>query len=195
MREKKNRLANKGRSNKDQFVLLPFWMLSSDAYRDLRPGPRALLVEFHKRFNGHNNGKIIFSQRHMAEAIKISDRQTVAKYIRELERKGFIHAIRRGGFNLKSPDESRATVWALSIYAIGDRAAQKTFMRWKSKLDDGTDKPACQEGKISRNGAGTIPDRSNVKEFPSQMARKGASSGTENPSTYTSKAIGTGVRG
>lgn len=150
----------------EQFVKLPFWMLACPAYRFLKPGPRALLVEFHRRFNGHNNGRIIFSQREMSDAINVSDRQTIAKYVRELEAAGFIEAIRRGGFNLKTPTDSRATEWALSLFAIGDKPAEKSFMRWQPKKIHGTEKPTSRDGNSSREAKKTVPSHSDGQEIP-----------------------------
>ena len=190
---KKNQKINvKGRSTREQFAKLPFWMLYCLAYRSLRPGPRALLVEFHRRFNGANNGRIVFSQRNMADALNIRDRETVANYARELEAKGFVKAIRRGGFNLKSPDESRATVWALSIYPVGNELATKDCMRWRPAKISGTEKPALQDGISGRDASKDVPDRSNVTEFPSLKAAKQANPRADIPSISTSIAIGRG---
>lgn len=193
MRHKKTKLNAKGRSVNEQFVKLPFWMLACPAYRSLKPGPRALLVEFHGRFNGRNNGRIIFSQREMAVTINVSDRQTIAKYVRELEAAGFIKAIKRGGFNQKSPTESRATEWALTLFAIGDKPADKTFMRWQPEKNNGAEKPTGRAGKSIREGKKTVPACSDGKENPAVNGRNQSSLRAENPSTYTSIAIGTGV--
>src|SRR3982751_1271120 len=103
----------KGRSvGTRPFVMLPQWAFDSPAYRCLRPGPRALLWEMIRRHNGGNNGRIGFSQRDMAAAMNVADRETVAAYVRELEAKGFVKAMRRGGFSVKVSDR-RATEWAL----------------------------------------------------------------------------------
>lgn len=190
---KKAKLNRQGRAVNEQFVKLPFWMLSGPAYRSLKPGPRALLVEYHKRFNGRNNGRIIFSQREMAEAINISDRQTIARYVRDLELTGFVKAIRRGGFNLKSPTESRATEWALSIYPIGDKSAEKAFMRWQPEKIHGKEKPSRREGKASRDREKGVRACSEKQEIPAVNGFQHTKPRAEYPSTYTSIAIGTGV--
>ena len=163
---KKAKLNRQGRAINEQFVKMPYFMLNSLAYRSMKPGPRALLVEFHKRFNGRNNGRIIFSQRDMAEAVNISDRQTIAKYVRDLEATGFIKAIKRGGFNVKSPTESRATEWALSIYHVGDKQPEKTFMRWQPEKIHGKEKSSCTEGKPNREGKNGVRHCTNGKEYP-----------------------------
>jgi len=190
MRKKKTKLNPKGRSVNEQFVKLPFCMLACPAYRSLKPGPRALLVEFHGRFNGRNNGGIIFSQREMAQAIKVSDRQTIAKYVRELEAAGFIKAMRRGGFNRKSPTESRATEWALTLFPIGDKPADKTFMSWRPEKNNGTEKPTGREGKSSREVNKTVPACFEGQEIPAVKGLNGTNPRAEFPSTYTSITIG-----
>lgn len=121
------------------FVMLPQWAFDCPAFRSLRPGPRALLWEFIRRFNGTNNGRIGFGQRDMAVAINIKDRETVATYVRELEEKGFVRATRRSGFNLKSPNDRRATEWALTFHSVGDETATKEFMRWLPSIFHGTE--------------------------------------------------------
>jgi len=193
MRNRKRKLTAKGRSANEQFVKLPFWMLACPAYRSLKPGPRALLVEFHGRFNGNNNGRIIFSAREMAVEINVSDRQTIAKYVRELEAAGFIKAMQRGGFNLKSPTESRATEWALTLFGIGDKPADKTFMRWQPEKNNGTEKPTGRDGKSSRDDKKTVPACSDGQENPAVNGHNRTNPRAEFPSTYTSIAIGTGV--
>ncbi len=163
---RKAKLNRQGRARNEQFVKLPFWMLSSIAYRTLKPGPRSLLVEFHHRYNGRNNGQIIFSQREMARAINVSDRQTIAKYVRDLEAAGFINAIKRGGFNIKSPTESRATEWALTMFPIGDLPAAKLFMSWRPTEIHGTEKSPCGAGKPSREPRNDVRSCENGKDNP-----------------------------
>jgi hypothetical protein len=169
--------------------MLPNWAFDSEAYRTLKPGPRALLWELIRRHNGANNGRIGFSQRAMSAAINVADRETVAGYVRELEALGFITAQRRGGFNVKVADR-RATEWALTMFPVGDEPATKDFMHWKPRKIDGTEKPAGKDGKTAPDGGNDVAGRSNVPEIPSLSLRRSANPGTENPSTYTSTAIG-----
>src|SRR5207302_5713118 len=116
------------------------------AYRSLKPGPRALLWEIIRKYNGMNNGRIGFSQRDMALALNIADRETIAGYVRELEAKGLIRAAKRGGFNVKVCDR-RATEWAITWEKIGDELPTKEFARWSPGEIGETEKPACRDGK------------------------------------------------
>jgi hypothetical protein len=164
----------KGRSTGTQpFVMLSHWAFDCVAYRTLKPGPRALLWELIRRHNGENNGKIGFSQRYMASAICVADRETIAAYVRELEARGFIKAMRRGGFNLKVADR-RATEWALTWLKIGDELPTKEFMRWRPNQINGTEKPADRDGKAVPSPTTAVRECSNVREFPSDKVRRTA---------------------
>ena len=156
----------KGRGTGAQpFVMLPHWAFDCPAYRTLKPGPRALLWELIRLFNGANNGRIGFSQRNMSAAIKVADRETVAGYVRELEARGFIVARRRGGFNVKAADR-RASEWALTWLHIGDDLPTKDFMHWRPDKIDGTAKPASKGGIAVPALRHEVPRGSNVREFP-----------------------------
>lgn len=132
--------------SRDNFVKLDHWIFESRAYRSLKPGPRALLWEFIRRFNGHNNGNIVFSQREMSERLNVVDRETVANYVRELEAKGFIKVAWRGGFNMKVRDR-RASEWALTWLHLGEVRPTKEFMSWRPPIIDETEKPETRDGK------------------------------------------------
>lgn len=180
----------KGRSTgPSPFLMLPQWAFDCPAYRTLKPGPRALLWELIRRFNGNNNGCIGFSQRDMSAAINVADRETVAGYVRELEARGFIVASRRGGFNVKVADR-RASEWELTWLKVGETPPRKTFMRWSVDENSGTEKPASKDGKTvpaALQGANSPLSR---RVFPSPPVKNRGQTGTEHPSTYTSLAIG-----
>jgi hypothetical protein len=71
------------------WVQLPEWLLSSAAWRSLKPGPRALYVELKRRYKGSNNGNIRLSHRDAATLLGVH-RNTVGAWFAELEDKGFI---------------------------------------------------------------------------------------------------------
>lgn len=143
----------KGRSTgAAPFLMMPQWMFDSPAYRSLKPGPRALLFELIRRFNGGNNGRVGFGQREMSTALNIASRETGAGYVRELEAKGFIAVAQRGGFNVKAADR-RASEWNLTWLPKGEAAATKDFMSWRPKENDGPGKRASKGGKAAPDGA------------------------------------------
>lgn len=122
----------KGRSKRSSpFVKLPHYVLKSDAYRSLKPGPVALLVQIVLRYNGSNNGQIALGRREACEAINISDKDTASKYFRELDEKGFIKATKQGAFNMKDPSARRATEWAITWERLNEKPPTKEFMKWR----------------------------------------------------------------
>jgi hypothetical protein len=153
--------------------MLHHWLFDCPAYRSLKPGPRAVLWELIRRHNGSNNGRIACGARDMARAVQVADRQTIAEYERELEAKGFIKAVRRGGFSVKVSDR-RVTEWALTWEKIGDELPTKEFARWRPKEIDGTEKPSMKDSKSVPPASGDIHDYSNVREFPSDKVRRTA---------------------
>lgn len=177
----------KGRSKHgSSFVMLEHWMMKSQAYRSLKPGPRALLLEIMRRYNGSNNGRIGLGLREAAAALAMSDRQAIARYFSELEEKGFIRATRRSGFNLKDPNSRTATEWALTQYPVGDALATKEFMSWvpeeksrgRKAVPRRTENPA--KGSVDRDESRTI----GTENPPLSVANDGIA-GTGNLATYS----------
>ncbi len=112
-------------------VQLPEWLQASEAWATLRPGPRALYIEVKRRFNGKNNGAIFISHRDAAKALNVH-RNTVGPYLRELERRGFIHLTVAP--HLGPSGIGEASVWALEELPTQDgKLAGKAFMRWAEK--------------------------------------------------------------
>lgn len=112
-------------------VQLPEWLQASDAWRTLRPGPRALYVELKRRFNGSNNGSIVLSHRDAATAIPVH-RNTVGPWFDELVERGFIRMTR--GPHLGPSGVGQSAHWALEELPTRDgRPANKAFMTWREK--------------------------------------------------------------
>ncbi len=65
------------------------WLVDSVAYRAMSPEARALLIEFYHLYNAQNNGEIELSNRHAAKLLNVT-KDTAAKYLTGLQRKGFI---------------------------------------------------------------------------------------------------------
>ena len=170
----KRKISAKGRSTGARpFVMLPWWVFDCDAFRSLKPGPRALLWEIIRRHNGTNNGRIGFSQRDMASRLNVTDRQTIAVYVRELQARGFIKATRRGGFSVKVSDR-RATEWALTWEKICEELPTKEFVQWRPSEIDGAGNSTSSDGKSASPASKNVHDCSNVREFPSEEVRSPA---------------------
>jgi hypothetical protein len=169
---RKRKLSAKGRSTGTKpFVMLHNWIFDCPAYRSLKPGPRAVLWELTRRYNGSNNGRIACGAREMARALNVTDRQTIATYERELEAKGFIKAMRRGGFSVKVSDR-RVTEWALTWEKVGDELPTKEFASWRPTEIDGTENPPTKGGKSFPAQESNVRQCSNVREFPSHKVRR-----------------------
>ena len=116
-----------GMSSKNRFVMLDFWLLESEAWRALSPGARCLYIEVRQRFNGMNNRYISFSVREAAEKLH-ADKDTVAKWFKELAEKGFLKPRKPGSFDFK---KRHATEWIITAEPYNGERATKDFMRWK----------------------------------------------------------------
>lgn len=126
-----NNINATGRNKKDgKHVRLREFVLASDAYRELDPYARALLVEFYRRYNGRNNGLIHMSYREAATACNCSQKP-MRRAFKELQEKGFIRIAKKGAFSVKCPN---ATEWILTEHPVGKELATKDFMRWE-KVD------------------------------------------------------------
>ena len=112
------------------FVVLYQWEMDCQAYRHLSVYGRALLMEFRKVYNGHNNGKIVMSVRQAAKLINCT-KNTAAKTIKELEGKGWIRNVTEGSFSQKT--NKTASTWRITNQPIGtgvDTPATKEYERW-----------------------------------------------------------------
>src|SRR5689334_756669 len=90
----------KGKKGEPRHVRLYHWLTDSAAWKDLNATARAVYVEIAKRYNGTNNGFIVYSVRQAAEELKIG-KTTAAKAFADLQSHGFIVAEQRGAFHWK----------------------------------------------------------------------------------------------
>jgi len=126
-----------GRSKRalSPFIAMERYMLESHAWQSLSLPARCALIEMLSIYNGRNNGCIGQSARMLAESLHIS-RATANRALRELTDKGFIEAVKAGGFSMKSGP--RATEWRLTMHpcnVTNETRPSKKFMRWhKGKI-------------------------------------------------------------
>ena len=92
-----------GRSRRQlsSFVALERYMLRSPAWKSLSLPARCAFIELGNLYNGLNNGRIALSARSLANLLPIS-RVTASRALSELANRGFIEAVRKGGFNMKT---------------------------------------------------------------------------------------------
>ena len=105
------------------------WMTDSAAWHDLSALDRAIYCEIAKRYVGINNGRIPYSVREAAGELKIST-ATASRALLSLQDHGFIVAVTKGAFSLKT---RHATVWRLTEFPCDATGAlaTKDFMRWQ----------------------------------------------------------------
>jgi hypothetical protein len=114
-----------------RFVQLTEYMQATAAWRDLKPGPRALYVELKRRFTGSNNGEIFLSHRDAARLLNVHF-NTVGGYFAALEDHGFIRMT--VGPHLGPSGIGQAAKWALEEMPTQDgRPATKGFAVWRSE--------------------------------------------------------------
>lgn len=115
-----------------RFVMLLEYMQASEAWATLQPGPRALYVELKRRFNGTNNGELYLSHRDASKALNVA-RNTVARWFRELEARGFIR--KTCDHYLGPSGIGQAATYALEEEPCNGKAATKTYMSWRQKTE------------------------------------------------------------
>ncbi len=131
----------RGREHVGRYVRLAEYMLASPAWRRLDPVARSLYVEIARRYRGpnSNNGKIPFSVREAAIALRVSP-ATANRAFRLLTETGFVRVSKRSGFNLKG---RVSTEWLLTEFPDDTlpnvTPPTKDFMRWQPS-EPGTEK-------------------------------------------------------
>ena len=156
---------HRGKGKATKHVQLPEWVQASEAWKTLKPGPRALYIELKRRFNGRNNGHIILSHRSAAAALNVN-RNTVGSYFSALVERGFIRETR--GHCLGPSGVGEAAHWALEELPLCEgQAPPKSFMRWRQgdrekqnpRTKNRTPRPEKQDGgqKTGTLCAGAVP--------------------------------------
>jgi hypothetical protein len=125
-----------------RYVMLFHWMLKSEAWKDLSANARAIYVELSMRYNGSNNGFIVYSVREAARDLSVGH-VTAARALNDLVDHGFIVAEQRGAFHWKIDSTGfrrrPATEWRLTCYdsdraaGYAEKLATKEFMRWQKE--------------------------------------------------------------
>lgn len=161
------------------------WLQASEAWATLKPGPRALYMELKRRFRGHNNGSIFLSHRDAAKALNCG-RDTVAKYFKELEHRGFIVVTK--GHCLGHEGVGRAAHYRLTEEPYKSKPATKEFMDWRKPKKQ---KPS-RKNRHDMAEKTNIPSRKNqllgnqMSENPSSSELFGSPVVSENPAISTS---------
>jgi hypothetical protein len=141
-----------------RYVQLFHWTMQSAAWRDLTPNARCILIEIIYRYNGANNGFIVYSIREAMRDLNVGH-GTAARGFKELVEHGFIVPEQRGAFHWKIDLTGRrhrpASEWRLTHYD-NDRAKTgesryptKEFMSWGPSAPSG---PKPKQRASNMNG-------------------------------------------
>jgi len=168
-----------------QFVQLHEWLLASPAWHDLKPGPRALYIEFKRRFNGNNNGEVFLSHREAAKALNVC-RETVAGYYRDLSSHGFIKETR--GHCLGPAGVGQSATYALTEEALNGSPATRDFMNWQKQKPRRKTRHSLAE-KPDTVCRKTRPMPVQMSKNPTAFAANAPDTVSEKPAIYTSNHI------
>jgi hypothetical protein len=117
------------------------WETACPAYRSLNVYARALLIEYKRKYNGHNNGGISMSFREACVLVGCSNTPMRLAHVQLIDR-GFIKITKPGKFGdrIFAGGPLRASTWTLTEYAIDEpvriaAVPTKDFMRWQPPAD------------------------------------------------------------
>ena len=121
---------NNIRSN-NSFVQIPKFMQDSIGYKSLAlhsAGALLVYIDLAIRYNGANNGDISYSVREGKQNLGFNP-NTVAKYLKALERYGFIITTQKGGFDFK---KRHASTYEITMFdVLGKHKAKKSFIYYQ----------------------------------------------------------------
>jgi hypothetical protein len=139
-------------------VRFEFWELETAAFEHLSADATRVYLFMKKRYNGSNNGEVIFSHRDAQEALRSSWRRA-ANALAELEHCGFIKLRTLGEPGPSThPNIRPAGEWQLTVFECGGQPASKDFARW-----DGTVFEPPYRGDL---GSATRANRVSKKQLP-----------------------------
>jgi hypothetical protein len=131
MTDKRDKRKGRSSGKESRHVRLYHWLTDTDAWKSLNANSRAIYIEIARRYagGGTNNGRIPYSVREAADALKIG-KSTAQRALRDLENRGFIVATWRGHFDRKA---RHASEWRLTEFGcdVTNALATKDFARWK----------------------------------------------------------------
>ena len=127
---KENDVGRKNRNknlNQGQFAGIPMIIIRHEVWQALNPAAVTVLLGTASRFNGINNGQIIFSCREAAEFANVS-KNTAARAFILLEKLGLIKCITASNFDCR---KKLAREWALTYQPIYKVPATNEWKQYK----------------------------------------------------------------
>lgn len=178
-----NKRKNFGRGG-ERFVQIADWLMKTEAWETMPPGPRALYLELKRHFDGRNNGEIFLSHRDAASALNIN-RETAGRYFHELEERGFI--AETNGHHLGPAGIGQATRYRLTEMPYAGASATLDFKKWQREKQNPRRKiRPPMAGKSGHGGRKSRHEHIQMSENPAALALKAPSAMSENPAIVTS---------
>jgi len=117
-----------------RFIGLPSVVKDSDAYGSLSLFERAVLIEILAAFNGYNNGRIVISQRQIADNLKNSNFRKIGKSIAVLCERGLLDVATDSVWKDRRAREYRLTFISSGVPPFV-RPASNEYLSWKNDAD------------------------------------------------------------
>ncbi len=136
MNRKRRKTDKTGHSAPDQYAIIDYSFLKSDAFRQLSGPAVKIFLEFRSRYNGSNNGRITLSWDEITHLLAMG-KSTVKRALNELQNKGFIRLIVKGRWFGR-----KASEWELTMLPRNGHAPTHEWKVWKA------DKPLKEAKKI-----------------------------------------------
>lgn len=150
-------MGRKGKRPEDgQYVLLPYAIIQSPAWRSLSGAAIKVWLELHTRFNGGNNGKLFLSMNEAARNLGIG-KQTAQRAFAELQEKGFLVLERPGNWYGRQAHEWRLTTKPMRRPG-GKEVASNDWRNWRPEK---TERGSETEPSPSRMVPSRNPGRAN----------------------------------
>lgn len=125
---RKRRKADKtGRSAADQFAVMYYELLKSDAFRSLSGPAVKVFFELRSRFNGHNNGKITLSLDECKKLLAMG-KPTAQRAFKDLQAKGFVRLAVLGRWYGR-----KASEWELTTEKRDGHPPTNEWRLWKAQ--------------------------------------------------------------
>ena len=112
-----------------QFIMVPHAIVKSDAWRSCKPNAIVVWLQLSRRFNGMNNGRIVYSCREATEDVRIG-KNTAAKALIQLMEVGLIECVTESSFDCR---KKLAREWALTHHPVDGRPASHKWKDYKIK--------------------------------------------------------------
>lgn len=125
MSRKRRKTDKTGHSVGDQYAILDYSFLRSDAFRQLSGPAIKVFLELRTRYNGKNNGRITLSLDECRRLFSIGKR-TAQRAFQELEAKGFVRLVVLGRWFGR-----KASEWELTMVPRDGRPPTHDWKMWK----------------------------------------------------------------